>query len=297
MAVSAARRLRIMALCWTWTNMNSRLNFAINRMSVPRMPFADFAALVARLGVKAVEIRNDLAGVELLDGTPAARIGELARAHGLTIRSINALQRFEQFDVGRRQEAADLIAYAVGCGAQALVLCPTNSRRDERSAERRHADLVHALRELQPMLAQAGLVGLVEPLGFEECAVRRKSQAVRAIREIGGQATFQLVHDTFHHHLAGEGLYFPEHTGLIHISGVEDAALPVDQMRDGHRVLVGAADRLGNVEQIRHLLQAGYRGFVSYEPFAEEIAAATDVELRLKASMHHLDEHVSAATV
>ncbi|MEN9383720.1 MAG: hypothetical protein RL323_863 [Pseudomonadota bacterium] len=274
--------------------MTAPLSFAINRMSVPRMPFADFAALVQRLGVNAIEIRNDLAAVEMEDGTPAETIGAMAKAHGLTIRSINALQRFEQFDATRAEEAAAMIRYAVGCGAEALVLCPTNSLRDARTPEQRHADLVHALKSLKPMLDAAGLIGLVEPLGFEECAVRRKSQAVRAIQEIGDTTTFRLVHDTFHHHLAGEDLFFPELTGLIHISGVEDTALSPNQMRDGHRVLVGAADRLANAAQIRRLLDAGYRGYASYEPFAEEIAAANDIEQRLRDSMGYLQQAVAA---
>jgi 2-keto-myo-inositol isomerase len=266
------------------------LFFAVNRMSVPRMPFVSFAALVQRLGVQAIEIRNDLKGVEMVDGVAASTVGSIARDHGLVIRSINALQRFEQFDATRAQEAADMIGYAVGCGAQALVLCPTNSRADQRATEQRHADLVHALRSLKPMLDDAGLIGLVEPLGFEECAVRRKSQAIHAIDEIGDKQTFHLVHDTFHHHLAGEGLFYPERTGLIHISGVEDTSLDVDQMRDGHRVLVGQADRLGNAAQIRHLLDSGYKGYCSFEPFAEEIALATDIEHRLGQSMSYLQQ-------
>jgi 2-keto-myo-inositol isomerase len=272
--------------------MSQPIRFAINRMSAPRISFADFCSLSQRLGVHAIEIRNDLAGVELLNGAPAKEIGAAAAAHGLVIRSINALQRFEQWNSEREAEARDLVRYAVDCGAQALVLCPTNSRRDERSIDKRHADLVQALRALQPLLADNGLTGLVEPLGFEECAVRRKSQAVRAIEEVAGQGTFKLVHDTFHHHLAGEGLFFPDHTGLIHISGVEDTALDASQMRDGHRVLVGTADRLGNIAQLRKLLAAGYAGYVSYEPFAEEIAAAADIETRLAASMEHLRDAI-----
>lgn len=275
--------------------MSPTIRFAVNRMSAPRIPLADFAAMSRRLGVEAIEIRNDLAGVELSDGTPAAAVDAAAKVQGLTIRSINALQRFEQFDAARRAEAAELMRYAVESGTQALVLCPTNSRKDARSPEQRHADLVHALRELQPMLDAAKLTGLVEPLGFEECAVRRKSQAVRAFEEVGAGATFRLVHDTFHHHLAGEGLFFPEWTGLVHISGVEDKALNASDMRDGHRVLVGAADVLGNIAQLRTLLAAGYAGYASFEPFAEEIAAATDIEARLKASMAFLQDAVGAA--
>lgn len=277
--------------------MSQTLRFALNRMAVPRSSFADFAAMTRRLGVSAIEIRNDLAGIEIGDGVPASDIGAIARAHGLTIRSINALQRFEQFTPEREAEAIALARYARDCGAEALVLCPTNSRSDARSADERHAALVDALNKLQPILNEHGLVGLVEPLGFEECAVRRKSQAVRAFEEIkarsGDDKTFRLVHDTFHHHLAGEELFFPAWTGLIHISGVEDDAVTVPDMRDGHRVLVGGADRLGNVAQLRTLLAAGYAGYASFEPFAEEIAAATDIEARLAASMAYLNQDLS----
>lgn len=274
--------------------MTQVFHFALNRMAVPRLRFADFAAMTRRLGVSAIEIRNDLPDIEIGDGVPATEIGAIAKAHGLTIRSINALQRFEQFTAEREAEAIAMARYARDCGAEALVLCPTNNRGDKRTAEERHAALVHALTALKPILNDHGLVGLVEPLGFEECAVRRKSQAVRAFQEIDADGTFRLVHDTFHHHLAGEGLFFPEWTGLVHISGVENSAVTVPDMRDGHRVLVGGADRLGNVAQLRTLLDAGYTGFVSYEPFAEEIAAATDIEARLATSMAHLRDAVAA---
>jgi 2-keto-myo-inositol isomerase len=275
--------------------MSQKIRFAINRISAPRVPFAEFAAMTKRLGVEAIEIRNDLPGVEIVDCTPAKDIAAAAKANGLVLRSINALQRFEQFDAVREDEAKNLIKYAVESGTQALVLCPTNSHKDARTPEQRHADLVNALRQLKPLLDAAGVVGLVEPLGFEECAVRRKSQAVHAFEEVGAGNTFRLVHDTFHHHLAGEGLFFPEWTGLIHISGVEDQTIDASQMRDSHRVLVGSADRLGNIAQLRTLLVAGYTGYVSFEPFAEEIAAATDIEARLKASMAYLQDAVEVA--
>lgn len=277
--------------------MSQKIRFAINRISAPRIPFAEFAAMSRRLGVEAIEIRNDLPDVELVDGTPASDIAATARSNGLVVRSINALQRFEQFDAQREVEAKDLIKYAVESGTQALVLCPTNSHQDARTPEQRHADLVHALRRLKPLLDVAGLVGLVEPLGFEECAVRRKSQAVRAFEEVGAGNTFRLVHDTFHHHLGGEGLFFPEWTGLIHVSGVEDKAMATTQMRDSHRVLVGSADVLGNIAQLRTLLAAGYTGYASFEPFAEEIAAAQDVEARLTASIAFMRDAVGEVTV
>jgi 2-keto-myo-inositol isomerase len=268
--------------------MPATLRFALNRMSAPRLPLDNFLALARALGMDAVEIRNDLAGVEITDGTSATALAEAARRHGLRLRSINALQRFEQYDAERDAEARALLRYAADSGTEALVLCPTNSRRDARSAEQRHADLVHALRQLQPLLREHGITGLVEPLGFEECALRRKSQAVRAIEEVDGAAEFALVHDTFHHHLAGEAQMFPARTGLVHVSGVEDSTLATASLRDGHRVLVGPADRLGNAAQLQALRAGGYTGYVSFEPFAEEIAQAEDIAARLRASMDYL---------
>lgn len=273
--------------------MTTPLTFCINRISASTLPFEAFAAMAQRLGAGAIEIRNDLAGVELADGRAAGELAAVTAAHGLVMRSINALQRFEQYDAERDSEARALVRYAVACGAQALVLCPTNSRQDTRSPEVRHADLVAALRKLQPLLADHGLTGLVEPLGFAECAVRRKSQAARAIAEVGGAPTFALVHDTFHHHLAGEGLFFAELTGLVHISGVEETALETSRMRDAHRVLVGPADRLGNLAQLRTLLDAGYQGYASFEPFAAEVATAGDIEQRLAASMAYVTAALS----
>ncbi|MCJ8518633.1 putative xylose isomerase-like sugar epimerase [Pseudorhizobium tarimense] len=62
---------------------------------------------------------------------------------------------------------------------------------------------------------------------------------------------FRLLHDTFHHHLAGESEFFPEYTGIVHMSGVSEQQIDVEQVCDEHRILVDDDDRLGNVAQIR----------------------------------------------
>ncbi|MEY8874923.1 MAG: xylose isomerase, partial [Leptothrix sp. (in: b-proteobacteria)] len=63
--------------------MSQELRFALNRMAVPRVSFDAFAALTRRLGVSAIEIRNDLPGIEITDGMPASDVGAIAKAHGL----------------------------------------------------------------------------------------------------------------------------------------------------------------------------------------------------------------------
>lgn len=273
-------------------NMKQPLRFALNRMAAPRLPLEDFLDLAVRLGADAIEIRNDLKGVEIEDGTPPERVRELCRAKGLRVLSINALYPFDVWNEERRQQAMRLATYARDCGAEALVMCPLNDRADPRSSAERAAALRTALGELAPILRGHGLIGLVEPLGFSECSLRRKRSAMDAIKAVGGLDVFRLVHDTFHHHLAGEQDIFPEQTGLVHISGVEDATLPHDDIRDGHRVLVGDADLLGNAAQIERLLAAGYTGYLSFEPFADSVHGLDDIEAALRASMRHLEERV-----
>lgn len=269
----------------------SSIRFALNHMCAPSMRLESFFAAAKELGIDSVEIRNDLAGNAILDGTPAAAVKELAARHGLTIISINALQRFNEWNDQRAREAAELIDYARDCGARALVLVPINDGSG-REPETRRANLRKALSALKPMLEAAGIIGLVEPLGFEICSLRLKSEAAAAIEELGARATFLLVHDTFHHHLAGEAAIFPELTGLVHISGVSDPDVSVADMRDPHRVLVDARDRLDNIGQLRALQSAGYAGPASFEPFAPAVHALKEPVAALKESMAYIADRL-----
>ena len=272
------------------------LTFALNHIAAPRRDVAAFFALSRELGITEVEIRNDLAGVPLQDGTPAAVVREAAQAAGVTILSINALQRFNEWDETRADEAEELAAYAAACGARALVMCPVNSTTDTRSAHRHVADLREALTALQPILTAHHLTGLVEPLGFEESSLRLKRTAIDAIDAVGAASTFRVLHDTFHHFLAGETEIFPTRTGLVHISGVEDRTLDHNRIRDAHRVLVGPADLMDNVGQIAALLEGGYAGPFSFEPFSGEVHAMSDIAAALRASMAAIQDTFAAAS-
>lgn len=264
------------------------LPFALNHMTTPGLPIEQFFALARSLGMTSVEIRNDLSDNAILDGTPAADVAALAGRHGVTIISINALQRFNEWNEIRAAEAAHLISYAKDCGAKALVLVPVNDGSGQADGERQ-ANLKQALSALKPMLDAAGITGLVEPLGFEICSLRSKTEAVDAIGAVGGESTFRIVHDTFHHHLAGEPAIYPDMTGLVHISGVTDRSVAMADLRDSHRVLVDQNDTLDNAGQIRRLLAAGYAGPFSFEPFADEVHGLIDPVSALKASMAYIE--------
>lgn len=272
--------------------MEHVIPFAINHAVAPRRSFAELIALATSLGLDQVEIRNDLEGVPTKDGTAPERLREEARSAGVRILAINALQRFNDWTEERAREATHLARYAHGCGAAALVLCPVNDAGYRLSDSDRLGNLRHALRELAPILTDAGIVGLVEPLGFESSSLRLKEEAIEALEELDLGDRFRIAHDTFHHYLAGEVRLFPEWTGLVHVSGVDDASVPLDQIRDEHRVLVGVNDRCGSLLQILGLME-GYSGPYSFEPFAPSVTASAEVASALEASMHWIDREIA----
>ena len=272
--------------------MSHVLSYALNPMVAPHKTFAELVELATSLGLDQVEIRNDLPGVAISDGTPPERIREQADAAGVRILAINALQRFNDWNEQRARAAARLAGYAQGCGAPALVLCPVNDVAWRLSDQERLDGLRQALRALAPILADADIVGLIEPLGFPESSLRLKGDAVEAIEELDLGDRFRLVHDTFHHYLAGEPRLFPEWTGLVHISGVEDASLALERTHDEHRVLVGANDLSGALLQILALME-GYSGAYSFEPFATDLHGLDDIAGALELSMHWIDREIA----
>jgi 2-keto-myo-inositol isomerase len=243
----------------------------LNHMTVARLGFRQLVDIAAELGCVGVEARNDLPQ-PLFDGMASDAARDLLAERGLRLLALAEVKRFNDWSRDKAAEALALMQIAAAAGAEAVSLIPRNDGLGLGNGERQ-ANLRVALRDLKPMLEDHNLIGLVEPLGFEVCAMRYKSEAVEAIEGLGATGRFKLVHDTFHHHLAGGGPIFPQHTGIVHISGVVDQTLAVAEMADAHRVLVDARDRLGNVAQIAALQAAGYAGPVSFEAFATEVHA------------------------
>ena len=259
--------------------------FSLNHRVAPAAPLGAFFDLAVSLGISHVEIRNELPGVAIADGTPPEAVKEAAEARGLTLLTINALYPFNIWTSERAEQARTLIAYAAGCGAKGVVMCPLNDASYRASASERSVGLREALKQLGPILRHSGIVGLIEPLGFPGCSLRTKRDALDAIDAVESGDVFRLVHDTFHHHVAGEAEMFPQRTGLVHISGVDDLAVAREDMKDAHRVLVDAADRLDNLGQIRKLVAEGYTGPLSFEPFADSVSNAADICTMLADSM------------
>jgi 2-keto-myo-inositol isomerase len=250
---------------------------ALNRIVYPNVGMDEFFAITAELGIGKVELRNDLPGGTIIDDLTAEQVKQLAAKHRIQILTINALQKFNLPSNLQKatRELKSLIELARSIGCRAIVLCPNNDTADARSAEQSLRDTVAALKAFRPLFEESGLLGYVEPLGFPESSLKSLLSASQAIRESGSRA-YRMVYDTFHHYLGPDDADDVEKkldislVGLVHASGVE-ANLDKRQMKDAHRVLVTAKDRMGNVEQIARLLARGYSGDVSLEPFSAEV--------------------------
>lgn len=268
------------------------LPFALNQMTTPNLHWEAFLDLAAELGCVGVELRNDLPG-GMFGGDDPAIVGAAAKARGLRVLGLAQVVMFNDWSEAKRAEAEAVMQAAVALGAEGIALIPRNDNLGNADGVRQPA-LARALTELLPMLRGHGLKGMVEPLGFEICSLRQKAEAVAAIEALNAGDTFKLVHDTFHHHLVGGGPLFARQTGIVHVSGVVDPAVSVSDMRDSHRVLVDAQDRLDNVGQIAALRAAGYTGAISFEPFAPSVHALTDFVGPLRKSMEFITAGVAA---
>ncbi len=267
------------------------MQFALNHMTVRRSSYAELLELAAGIGCVGVELRNDL-GTSFFEGMPAENAAALAAEYGLRILALAEVKMFNDWSNTKETEVHNLMETAVTCGAESISLIPRNDGI-RTSRNERIADLRVAMHGLMPLLDQFDLVGLIEPLGFETCGLRYKSEIVDEIEAIGGTDRFRLVHDTFHHTLAGGGSIFASHTGVVHISGVNNPELAVSEMQDWDRVLVDAQDRLGNISQISSLNSAGYSGPISFEAFSPIVHRIPDPQAELTRSIDFITSTLS----
>jgi len=257
------------------------MRFALNHIAAPQMPLPDFLAMAQRLGMTDIEIRNDLP--DDIGTIPPRALREMAGDTGVRILTINGLYPFNLWSDDLANRAARLADYAGEAGIGALVMRPLNDGRKVA-----HSHVVDALHHLHAILKAREIMGYVEPLGFRRSSLRRKDEAIAAITEAGGFDYFALVHDTFHHRLAGEDRLYPHRTALVHISGVVDPQIPLEALEDEHRELINHRDLLDNLGQLRALLADGYEGPISFEPFSPETHANPNIEIALAESMGFL---------
>lgn len=260
------------------------MKLAINRTCAPGLSLPDFIGLAQRVGVSAVEIRNDIEGREFADGTPAAEVKARLEDAGLQVASVNALQRFNDWSPARAEKARRLVAYASDLGAPGLVLCPVHTPE---TWEDPAAKLRESLAALALILRDHGVTGYVEPLGMKHSTMKRQEMAVAAVTEIEAWDCYQLCYDTFQFFRCGDDRLFPAQIGLAHMSGITAPGAPGD-LTEPDRGLIFPGDRVGNIAQLQALKAAGYAGFVSMEPFSPQVQNDPDLAQHLRASLDYV---------
>jgi len=260
------------------------LNFALNHMTVPSFSMKGVQALARELDMAGLELRNDL-DCPLFDG----QLPTTEMIADLTVFALAEVKAFNSFNDVTISNSVALMDLAVACGAKAIVLIPQVGGEEISST-----GLRTAMTELGPELAQRGLVGLIEPIGFVNSTLRDKSDVVALMDELTVGSHFGLIHDTFHHYLAEDVSIYPDHTRVVHISGVTNLDVELEDIRDAHRVLVDANDRLGNIGQIIELLRGGYSGPLSFEVFSPDIHALSDPKAALSRSIRFIENAVLA---
>ncbi len=268
------------------------LSLAINQMTSPGISFEELLNLAIESGCVGVEARNDLTA-PLFSGMSAAEAGALARAKGVQILALAQLNEFNRHTAAKKDEAEQLIQQAADSGAGAVCLIPCNDGSDCQQPARAE-NLREALSGLAPLLRSAGIIGMVEPLGFSTASIRSKAEVVDAFNELDLGDCFKLVHDTFHHVVGGGGPFFPAHTGIVHISGVTDNLTNALELTDRSRGLVDSDDTLDNIGQIRALTRGGFSGPVSMEAFAPQVKDVAALATNLRDSFNFIKSGLAA---
>ncbi len=268
------------------------MRFSLNHSIAPLMPIPDFLALAGEVGVDAVELRDAMPpgwifpdSSNVLMHNPRD-IAHLASDAGIDILSINALQQFDQWNVERAQQARTMIDFAAATGIGAIVLCPSVAPVGSPALP---TGLIAALDGLQPLLDDAGVRGLIEPLGFPRSSIRTQDVVEAEFTRRGNPVCFGIVHDSFHHAIARD-THYSSHTALVHLSGVPNLGLSLKELGDEHRILVGPDDILGNIAQVRHLVNVTSAPW-SFEPFASEVGESPTLTADLRSSIDYIRAH------
>lgn len=266
------------------------LSMSLNHMTIPQSTTTQLIEAARDVGCVGVELRNDLEGV-LFDGKSAAEIAREADQNGLRILALAEVYAFNDNTIQSQTQVEKLASLARDCAAEAIALIPRIANKPmERGVQRKI--LKDALKALQPMIEDKGITALIEPLGFANSSLRYKEDVVAVFEDLGRPNCFSLIHDTFHHTLAGETAVYANETQIVHISGVTDPSVALSEMTDAHRGLVDINDRLRNTAQISTLIEQGFQGPFSFEAFSTDVHEMKDPTDALLASTAFINSQV-----
>ena len=271
---------------------SNKIKFAVNHRSCPQLSPMELIDLAVELGVSAIELRNDVKENSITDIGIAKSVAQYALKKNIEVLTINALYPFNIWNKERKAQAEMLADLCQATGAKALVCCPLVSENMKLTEYEQIQKATNALKEISLILKSRGLIGHVETLGCPKSSLRKKKFALKAIDDAGVSNIFNLLHDNFHHAGAKETEYHPKRTGLVHISSVINQSLTMKDLQDSHRFFVQDKDLTSCIKQIQELINKGYSGYFSFEPFADEIWNYSDPGSVIKESMNFITENI-----
>ncbi len=262
---------------------------ALNQKSASNLSWIDFLDLAQQLNCVGIEARNDL-GRPFFDGTKPEEVKRHLTDRGLRLVGLSEVYGFNDWTDERARSIRELVSTAVAAGAETVSLIP---RVDGPVADRatRRRDLHHTLRELVPVVDGAGVVAAIEPIGFASSTLRYKADLVEVLDDLGRPDIFALIHDTFQHVIANESSIFPDHTALVHISGISDPSLPLDASADPLRGSIDENDRCDSARQVLGLIGSGYSGPVSIETTLRTSRSRSVLESDFRRSFEYIEDY------
>ncbi|MBA1392429.1 hypothetical protein EQ500_00710 [Lactobacillus sp. XV13L] len=278
--------------------MLSYNDFCINRKAAPGLDLKDFIQMVADLGIKYIELRNDITGKvdnsAILDGYQPEEIKQLLDEKGIQVVDINAqgnMDLAEKLDENLTS-LNQMIAIGKILGVKNILFCPVRDASDTRSDEQRRQGAIDNMKVYAKVLKENGMSGLLEPLGFVDATLQTPWLAQDIIKAAGVD-NFKLVADNFHYYLANvtkedfDTKVDPTMVGLVHLSSVVNDK-PREELDDADRVMLEDNDIMHVVNHVKMFENSSYNGLYSFEPFSPDLYK-WDAEKAKKEIIHSID--------
>lgn len=261
--------------------MISTDRFCLNRKAAPGITLDKTLPMVASVGVKNIEVRNDLYGApdnsSILDHFSGEQVKEMLTQNGVGVETINAIGNMDLRSAIDDNLASlkEMLEMAKSFDLKNIIFCPVRSDADTRSPEVRKQEAVLNVKDYSKMLKQYGVNGLIEPLGFLDSTLRFPWEG-QAVIDQAGVDNFKLVADSFHYYLAEvSDQDFADkvdvnYIGLVHLSSVVDDK-PREVLDDQDRYMLDEADIMNSVHIAHNIENAGYKGLYAFEPFSDDL--------------------------
>ncbi|MCO6543340.1 MAG: TIM barrel protein [Lactobacillus sp.] len=255
--------------------------FCLNRKAAPAISLDKTISLVASLGIKNIELRNDLYGIpdnsSILDKMSELDVKRVLEDNDVSVETINAVGNMDRRDMidDNLASLTEMLDMTKDLQLKNIIFCPVRSKDDVRSARQRQEDAIANIKDYSQLLKKYNVNGLIEPLGFEDSTLRFPWEG-QFIIDQAGVDNFKLVADTFHYYLANvtdddfDNKVDVAYIGLVHLSSVMNNKSR-RYLDDQDRYMLDEADIMNSIHIAHNIENAGYHGLYAFEPFSDDL--------------------------